>query len=93
MTHIVEIGTISSRGQIAIPAEVRRRLSLTDGGKVMFVMDGDSVIIKKVDTQRTWEEVTRPFREAMKNSDFREEDVVDLVHRVRKKRNESNTRH
>ena len=91
MEKIVELGTVSSRGQIAIPAEVRRRLGLNEGEKILFIVEGDTVLIKRVDTQKTWEEVTRPLREASKRSNFKEEDVVDLVHRVRKKRHESNS--
>ena len=67
MNKIVEIGTVSACGQ---------------GERVFFVVEGDTIIIKKVDTQKTWEEVTRPLREAAKN--IREKDVVDLVHQFRK---------
>ena len=57
----------------------------------MFVIERDTIIIKKVDIQKTWEEVTRPLREAAKKSTLREEDVVDLVHRARKRRHEGNS--
>jgi len=91
MEKIIELGRISSRGQIAIPIEIRRRLGIEDGEKVMFILEGDRIIIRKVNIEKTWEEVTRPLREAAKKSNFNEEDVVDLVHRVRKKRHESNS--
>ena len=86
MTRIVELGTISSRGQIAIPAKIRGELELSEGEKVLFILDGDTIIIKKVMTEKTWEEVTRPMREI--NKKIKEEDVVDLIHKVRKEKRE-----
>ena len=86
MTRIVELGTISSRGQIAIPAKIRGELELSEGEKVLFILDGDTIIIKKVMTEKTWEEVTRPMREV--NKKIKEEDVVDLIHKVRKEKRE-----
>lgn len=90
MEKIIEIGTISARGQIAIPANARRALELKDGERVLFVVNKDTLIIKKLNVEKTWEEVTRPLREAIKN--IKEEEVVDLIHRMRKaKRNESSS--
>lgn len=84
MEKIIEMGTVSSRGQIAIPSEVRKILSLSDGSKVLFTIDNDLLIIKKLDTNRTWEEVTRPLREAAKKSGLREEDIPGIVKRFHK---------
>ena len=93
MAHTIELGTISSRGQIAIPTSMRKQLDLKDGEKVLFLAEGDSIIIKKVSAKKTWEEVTRPLREAVKESGFKEEDVVDLIHRIRKKKHEAHVGH
>lgn len=84
MERIVEIGTVSSRGQIAIPMGVRNKLKLKDGEKIIFVLEGDTLIIKKVSSHnKTWEEITKPLRESVKKSGFEEEDIVDLVDRFR----------
>lgn len=83
MAETVEIGTVSARGQIAIPAEIRERLHLEDGEKVLFVLEGDTVLLKRV-AAMSWEEITRPLREAKKR--IREEDVPALVKRVRRER-------
>ena len=88
MTRIVEIGTVSSRGQIAIPAGVRKELDLKDGEKVLFAVEGNTLVIKKLDIEKTWAEITKPLRDAPKK--IREDEVVDLIHRFRKeKRNEN----
>ena len=80
--RIIEIGKISSRGQIAIPSDAKRALELRDGEKVLFVVDKDTLIMKKLDVEKTWAEITEPLRKAPKK--IKEEVVVDLIHRMRK---------
>jgi len=38
------IGTITRRGQVTVPAEVRRHLGVADGGKVAFEVTEDGEI-------------------------------------------------
>ena len=40
--------TITSKGQVTIPAEVRRKLSLKSGDKVAFYLENDRVVMKPV---------------------------------------------
>ena len=35
--------TVSSKGQVVIPGDVRRKLDLTQGSVLRFIVDGDSV--------------------------------------------------
>jgi AbrB family looped-hinge helix DNA binding protein len=86
MARMIELGTISSRGQIAIPSKIRGELELSEGEKVLFILDGDTLIIKRVMEKKTWEEVTRPLREVAKKSGLKESDVVDIIHRFRKEK-------
>jgi AbrB family looped-hinge helix DNA binding protein len=86
MARIIELGTVSSRGQIAIPSKIRGELELSEGERVLFVLDGDTLIIKRVMAERTWKELTKPLREAAKKSGLKESDVMDIVHRFRKKK-------
>jgi AbrB family looped-hinge helix DNA binding protein len=43
----MEQATVTARGQITIPARVRRRLGLQTGNKVFFFDDGENVVMKK----------------------------------------------
>ena len=83
MVKSIDIGTISARGQIAIPTTIREKMRLKEGEKVLFLLEGDSLLIKRVESL-SWAEITRPLREAKKK--IREQDVSELVHRLRKKR-------
>jgi len=83
MTEKIEMGTMSSRGQICIPNNLREDMGLKEGNKVLFVLAGDSLLMKKV-TMRSFEEITKPLKEAAKKSGMKESDVPDIIHRFRK---------
>ena len=76
----VDIGTISARGQVAIPIEMREKMNLKEGEKVLFFLDGDALLIKKVESL-SWSEITKPLREAKKK--ISENEVSDLIHKLR----------
>ena len=80
-TEIIEMGKISSRGQIAIPSDIRSHLGLNEGSKVLFFTEDDTLLIKKVNEQ-SFAEITKPLRQAKKK--ITEKDVPDLIHKFRK---------
>ncbi len=83
MEEIIEIGTISSRGQICIPNDIREGMGLKEGNKVLFVLQDGSLIIKKV-TSKTFAEITKPLKEEAKKSDLKESDIEGIIDRTRK---------
>ncbi|MFA4887897.1 MAG: AbrB/MazE/SpoVT family DNA-binding domain-containing protein [Candidatus Nanoarchaeia archaeon] len=85
MNELVEMGTVSSRGQIAVPSEIREEMNLKKGTKIIFFLTDDTLIIKKVNTQ-SFAEITKPLKDAAKKAGLKEEDVVDLVHKARKRK-------
>jgi antitoxin PrlF len=38
--------TISSKGQVTVPQEIRKRLGVTAGDRIEFVVDGDRTVIR-----------------------------------------------
>ena len=83
MAEKIEMATVSSRGQICIPNDIREDMGLKEGSKVLFVLTDDSLIMKKVN-MKTWEEVTKPLRDAPKK--VKEGEVADFIHRFRAKK-------
>ena len=53
--------------------------------KNMFVLLGDSLLMKRV-TMQTFAEITKPLKEAAKKVGMKEEDVSGMVHRFRSKK-------
>ncbi|MBW2975993.1 AbrB/MazE/SpoVT family DNA-binding domain-containing protein [Candidatus Woesearchaeota archaeon] len=83
MGTIIEMGKISSRGQVAIPADIRSQLGLDEGSKVLFFLENDTVLMKKVDAE-SFAELTKPLRLAKKK--IAEQEAPDLVHKLRRKK-------
>ncbi|MBU2590326.1 MAG: AbrB/MazE/SpoVT family DNA-binding domain-containing protein [Nanoarchaeota archaeon] len=82
METIIEMGKISSRGQIAIPSDIRNQLGLTEGTRVLFMLEDNVLFMKKV-IPESFAELTEPFRKA--NKKIKEGEVSKLVHKLRKK--------
>ena len=38
--------TVSSKGQVTVPQEIRNRLGLTTGDRIDFVIEGDRTVIR-----------------------------------------------
>lgn len=83
MSEIVQIGKISARGQIAIPSDIRREMDLEEGNNILFLLENDTLLIKKVNS-KTFAQITAPLKEAMSKTPLKEKDVPDLVQRFRK---------
>lgn len=77
------MATVSSRGQICIPNDIREEMGLKEGSKVLFALTGDSLIMKRVSMQ-TFEEITKPLKDA--NKKISEDEVVDLIHKIRREK-------
>ncbi|HIH14287.1 MAG TPA: AbrB/MazE/SpoVT family DNA-binding domain-containing protein [Nanoarchaeota archaeon] len=81
MANEIDIGTVSARGQVAIPIDIRDKMGLKEGEKVLFVLEGDMLLIKKI-SELHWSEITKPLRGARKK--ITEDAVTDLVHKIKR---------
>ena len=80
----MELAKITSKGQITIPIEIRKRLNLREGDKVVFITDGDKVIIEN-STKLAIKEAQAAFEGLAEELGLNsEDDVVNLVKEVRK---------
>ncbi len=83
----MDVATISANGQITLPVDVRRRLHLGPGDKVVFVENeaGDTVVVRPAVAALI--EAQRAFRGAAEEAGFAsEEDLDAYVAQVRAER-------
>lgn len=80
----MEIAKLTSKGQITIPIEIRKKLDIKEGDKVLFVeKNGDIVIMNS--TMVALRKAQDEFEgEAEKKDIKNEEDVVNLIKELRK---------
>jgi antitoxin PrlF len=62
----MSVGTLTSKGQITIPADVRAALDLSSGDRLIFTVEGDQLIVTPVRRRRLSELrgallATRPY--------------------------------
>lgn len=83
----MDVATISANGQITVPVDVRRRLQLGPGDKIVFIENeaGDTVVVRPAAAALL--EAQRAFRGAATESGFNsEEDLDAFVREVREAR-------
>jgi len=80
----MEIAKVTSNGQITIPADIRRRLNIKDGDKVLF-MESDEGVLMLNSSMIALKQFQKDMEgEAKKAGLITEEDVVALCRVVRK---------
>ena len=85
----MELAKITLRGQITIPRQIRRRLGVKDGDKVIFIEENGRVIIENA-AMIALKSAQDAFEgEADKVGIKTEQDVVDIVKQVRGNRKKS----
>ena len=82
----LEITSMSSRGQVVIPLDIREQLGLREGEKFVVVGEGDTVVLKKI-TMPSFENFDKLLQKTMKfakEKGVTKDDVEDAIKRARK---------
>ncbi len=80
----MELAKVTSKGQITIPAEIRRKMGLKTGDKVLFVEDGDKVLMINA-TMEALREAQAAFAGEAERAGLKdEEDVVKMIKELRR---------
>ena len=80
----MELAKITAKGHITIPMEIRKKLKLKDGDKVVFIEENGNIIMAN-STMVALKKIQYEFNgEAERLGLNDEQDVVNLVKQVRK---------
>jgi AbrB family looped-hinge helix DNA binding protein len=79
---------MSSRGQVVIPEEIRRRLSLKAGSQFVVVGDRDTVILKAISppSMEQFDDLIAEARRQARNAGMKRSDVFATIRKVRGQR-------
>ena len=80
----MELAKITLRGQITIPAPIRKRLGVKDGDKVIFIEENGRIIVENAAMIALKNAQDAFAGEAERLGVKTEQDVVDLVKEVRR---------
>ena len=82
----MELAKITLRGQITIPAEIRKKLNVKDGDKVVFIEENGRIIMEN-SVRLALKDVQDAFRgEAERLGLKNDQDVVAMVKEIRRKK-------
>ena len=90
MASLIEMGTVSSRGQICVPNNIREIMGLAEGSKVLFVLQDDALLMKKV-TLQTFAQITKPLKEAARKAGMKESRINRVIAVSRKSNHEDHS--
>ena len=91
---MIDVITISSRGQIVIPKKMREEAGLAEQDKLVVVSDKDQIIIKKISKEKAKKKLLELIDEIgkrFKDSGITEEDIQKEIEAVRNERAKNRT--
>ena len=76
---------MSSKGQVVIPEDIRKRLKLRTGSQFVVVGDDDVVILKAISppSMKEFDALIAEARQQGKNAGLKHSDITDAVAKVR----------
>lgn len=77
---------MSSKGQVVIPEEIRKRLGLTPGVRFIVVGQGDAIVFKTISPPRMaeFDELIAEAREQAKRAGMKRSDIAAALRDVRR---------
>lgn len=81
----MEVAKITSKGQITIPIEIRKKLKLKEGNKIVFLEKEGKYYIENSDFIDAVNRMQDKFKGESERLNLKnEQDVVDMVKEIRK---------
>ena len=86
----VETIRMSSKGQVVIPQDIREELGMDEGTIFAVVGSKGTIVLKKIQTPskdvliKELENIAKEGRKRADKLGIKEEDISDLVHKLRK---------
>ena len=82
----MELAKVTSKGQVTIPVAIRKMLGIREGDKLLFVEEGEKVVLMNASTNALLK-AQEAFKGVAEELDLKnEQDVVNLVKEIRAER-------
>ena len=93
---MIDIVTISTKGQIVIPRKVREEAGLAEQDKLLIVSDKEQIILRKVSKEKAKKKLLEQldyFAEKFKEKSITEEDIQEEIKAVRNEKTKGRARY
>lgn len=82
----MELAKVTSKGQVTIPIAIRNMLGIREGDKILFIEDGEKVVLMNASTHAL-QKAQEAFKGVAEELNIQnEQDVVKLVKEIRTER-------
>lgn len=81
----VQVTSVSSKGQVVIPNDIRKTLGISIGMKMIVFTDGDNLLLKPIKAPNfiTFKKLVKESKQIVTKSGFKKERVQKLIKQVR----------
>ena len=86
---ILEVTSLSTRGQVVIPNDIREKMNLEPGTKMIIIQEGDNILLKPIKAPRMnqFDKIIALGDKARIELNLKESDVDQAIKNVRKNKN------
>lgn len=83
--HTLDVTTMSSKGQVVIPTDIRKALGLLNGAKLMVLTDGANLLLKPIQPPKlqTFYALVRRSRHYAKAAGLTKQALAKALRKVR----------
>ena len=85
---VIEITSMSTKGQVVIPASMRKKLNIHGGSKLIVVQEGDNTLLKPITKPKDdeFDKIVQLADQIRKEIDLNEGDVLEAIEASRNSR-------
>lgn len=69
-SNLIIEGTVSSKGQVTLPASMRATLGITTGSRIQFELRGGELVVRPELPMSTYRGMLKPYLHLFKPEDF-----------------------
>jgi antitoxin PrlF len=86
MTASLQLTSMTTKGQVVIPNEIRRELSVASGSKFVVLSDGKNILLKPIQKPKMeqFKELQKRSQAIAKSAGFKKSDIPKQIKKVRR---------
>lgn len=81
----VKVTSVSSKGQVVIPSDIREKLGISSGMNLLVLTDGSNLLLKPISAPKlqSFEQLIRDSREFASKKKLTKKTVIKIIKSVR----------